>query len=202
MNEFRLTLASASPRRAELLQQLGWQLDILPVDIDEAAHDGEDPAAYCLRMATEKSQAAQTQIQTPWPIITADTTVVFDGEILGKPKTREDALLTLFKLSGQTHQVYSAVAVTYAGQNVSVLSENQVTMATIEEADIKAYIASGEPMDKAGAYGIQGLAAMWIKHISGSYSSIMGLPLYETSSLLAQLGVNAPLNAWSESVVR
>nr|WP_255589913.1 Maf family protein [Marinicella sp. NBU2979] len=195
-------MASASPRRAELLQQLGWQLDILPVDIDEAAHDGEDPAAYCLRMATEKSQAAQTQIQTPWPIITADTTVVFDGEILGKPKTREDALLTLFKLSGQTHQVYSAVAVTYAGQNVSVLSENQVTMATIEEADIKAYIASGEPMDKAGAYGIQGLAAMWIKHISGSYSSIMGLPLYETSSLLAQLGVNAPLNAWSESVVR
>lgn len=193
-----MTLASASPRRAELLQQLGWQLDIQAVDIDESVRPGEAPDRYCLRMAEEKSAAAVQQIKTPYPIVTADTTVVFDGEILGKPQSQSDALLTLFKLSGHTHQVYSAVAVAYQGQQRHALSENQVSMADIGEARIKAYIASGEPMDKAGAYGIQGLAAMWIKHISGSYSSIMGLPLYETSQLLSQLGVNAPLDAWSE----
>ena len=198
MNEHRLTLASASPRRAELLQQLGWELDIRAVDIDESVRPAEAPDRYCLRMAVEKSMAAAAVIETPWPIVTADTTVVCDGEVLGKPNSQADAMLTLFKLSGRTHQVYSAVAVTHQGQRLEALSENQVSMADIGEARIKAYIASGEPMDKAGAYGIQGLAAMWIKHISGSYSSIMGLPLYETSQLLSQLGVNAPLDAWSE----
>jgi len=198
VNKPQLTLASASPRRAQLLQQLGWQLSVHPVDIDESVKPGEAPDQYCLRMAVEKAQAAEASIQTADPIITADTTVVFAEEILGKPKSKKEAFLTLFKLSGCTHQVYSAVAVTHHGQRLEALSENQVSMAPISEAWIQAYIETGEPMDKAGAYGIQGQAAMWIQHISGSYSSIMGLPLYETTQLLSQLGVNGPLDGRSE----
>lgn len=194
MSKANLILASASPRRAELLQQLGWDIEVIPVNIDESVYKGESPQSYCRRMAEEKSAAAVKQIDTDLPIITADTIVVFDGEILGKPKTENQALLTLIKLSGKTHQVYSSVTVVYQGKQASALSENSVQMSSISEAQIKAYIKTGEPMDKAGSYGIQGLAAMWIKQIAGSYSAIMGLPLYETTELLNGLGVKSTLD--------
>ncbi len=194
MSETNLILASASPRRAELLKQLGWNIEIVPLDIDETVNAGESPQSYCRRMAMEKSSAAVKLIDTELPIITADTIVACDGEILGKPETENQALLTLIKLSGKTHQVYSSVTVAYQGKQASTLCENSVQMSSISEAQIKAYIKTGEPMDKAGSYGIQGLAAMWIKRITGSYSAIMGLPLYETTELLIDLGIKTTLD--------
>lgn len=195
MSEHNIILASASPRRAELLKQLGWQPDIQPVDIDESVVPGEQPEAYCLRMAVEKASDAHTLINSRLPILTADTTVVLGAEVLGKPESTAHALETLQKLSGQTHHVYSAVAVVYAGEIQHVLSRNAVTMAKIPAHQAQAYIQTGEPMDKAGAYAIQGYAAMWIKHIEGSYSSIMGLPLFETTQLLNKLAIMSPLDS-------
>jgi len=188
-----IVLASASPRRAQLLQQLGWKPQVLPVDMDESIHPGEDAKAYCLRMATEKSVLAQQRNQTTLPIITADTIVAIDNQILGKPVSEAEALLTLIKLSGRKHQVYSALCVNHVGKTLSKLSSNEVEMTVISKAHMAAYIKTGEPMDKAGAYGIQGYAAMWIKSIHGSYSSIMGLPLFETTTLLDELGIPSPL---------
>jgi septum formation protein len=194
-----IVLASASPRRAELIQQLGWTPEIVPVDIDESVYCGEEATVYCLRMATEKCAAAQQNIQTTLPIITADTIVVVDRQILGKPKDEDDAVLTLLKLSGREHQVYSAVSVWHAGQTATVLSTNVVKMTDISEAQISAYVATKEPMDKAGSYGIQGYAAMWIECITGSYSSIMGLPLFETTLLLKKVGIMSPLDLLNDS---
>ena len=153
---------------------------------------------YCLRMAEEKSIEAQkcmpaTSPIKSLPIITADTIVVVDDQILGKPQDQQDAVLTLHKLSGREHQVYSSVSVSYADQYKSILTANVVKMTDISEAEIAAYVATGEPMDKAGAYGIQGYAAMWIESITGSYSSIMGLPLFETTVLLRELGIMSAL---------
>ncbi|MGJ8664289.1 MAG: Maf family protein [Marinicella sp.] len=193
MSNYNIVLASASPRRAQLIKQLGWQPEIVAVDIDESLKPDESATEYCLRMATEKSEAAVQRLQTTLPIITADTIVVHEGAVLGKPKSTEDAFLTLIKLSNSQHQVYSSVSVYFQGQRLTALSQNDVLMATISHAQIRAYIETGEPMDKAGAYGIQGLAAMWIKHIEGSYSSIMGLPLYETTGLLTKLGIKSPI---------
>ncbi len=194
-----IILGSASPRRLELLEQLGWSPMVLPVDIDERVANEELPTEYCLRMAEEKSVAAQQMIQTSspknsLPIITADTIVVLDNEILGKPTDEHDALLTLIKLSGREHQVYSALSVCHAGKAFNQISTNTVKMSTISSAQMAAYIATGEPIDKAGAYGIQGYAAMWIEKINGSYSSIMGLPLFETTVLLNELGIKSPLD--------
>lgn len=194
MNRFPIILASASPRRAELLQQIGWQPQVEPVDIDESVRPNEPAKDYCLRMATEKSAAAQRRIDSHLPVLTADTVVVADDEILGKPADEEMAILTLNKLSGRTHQVYSAVCVYHQGKTASILSANAVTMSPIKAHELAAYVASGEPMDKAGAYGIQGMAAMWIESIQGSYSSIMGLPLYETTQLLRQLDISLPID--------
>lgn len=194
-----IILGSASPRRLELLEQLGWSPMVLPVDIDESVTTDELATDYCLRMAEEKAVAAQQMIQkfspkNSLPIITADTVVVLDNEILGKPKDAQDALLTLIKLSGREHQVHSAVSVYLAGKTINQISTNTVKMSTISKAQMNAYIATGEPMDKAGAYGIQGYAAMWIEKINGSYSSVMGLPLFETTVLLRELGVKSPLD--------
>lgn len=194
-DQFSIILASASPRRLALLQQIGWQPVVKPVDIDESSHVGEAAQDYCLRMALEKSEAAVSRFNSDVPIITADTVVALDDEILGKPISTSNALLTLIKLSGRTHQVYSAVSVSYQGKTASKLSANDVTMSAVDENMLKNYVKSGEPMDKAGAYGIQGMAAMWIEHISGSYSSIMGLPLFETTALLNELRVPLPLTS-------
>ncbi len=191
---FDIVLASASPRRAQLLQQLGWYPHIQPVDIDESVHSQEVAPEYCLRMAREKMAHAVENLQTSLPIITADTIVVLGDKILGKPKNRKEAVLTLIKLSAREHHVYSAVSVWYAGKAKSILSTNEVKMTEINENQINAYVDTGEPMDKAGSYGIQGYAAMWIEQIKGSYSSIMGLPLFETTTLLQDLGVLSPLD--------
>ena len=194
MNNLPIILASASPRRAELLQQLGWLPQVTPVDIDESVHPNEAACDYCLRMAIEKSAAARQRIATQLPVLTADTVVVAGDEILGKPANEEMAILTLNELSGRTHQVYSAVCVYHQGKTASMLSANTVTMSPINAHEMAAYVATGEPLDKAGAYGIQGMAAMWIESIQGSYSSIMGLPLFETTQLLRQLDISLPID--------
>jgi septum formation protein len=199
LNQAQLVLASASPRRKQLLEQLGWLVHVHAVEIDESPTTNEPAKEYCLRMAKEKGQLAATAINNPLPIVTADTTVVFQDEILGKPCNEEDALLMLKKLSGNLHQVYTAVAVSYQGQVQSVVNVNEVKFAKINEALIKAYIETGEPMDKAGAYGIQGFAAMWVESIVGSYSGIMGLPLYETTQLLNNLDIIQPLDVLKTS---
>ncbi|TDR19327.1 septum formation protein [Marinicella litoralis] len=187
-------LASASPRRKQLLEQLGWQVQVQAVDIDETPYPNEPADQYCHRMSIEKAEAAQVQVSIKWPILTADTTVVHHDRILGKPQSVDEAFAVLNQLSGSSHQVYTAVTVVYLGKVHSLMNRSDVKFAKINEAQIHAYIATGEPMDKAGSYGIQGYAAMWIEHISGSYSGIMGLPLFETSQLLNKLDIISPLD--------
>lgn len=189
----KIVLASASPRRKQLLEQLGWQVLCHPVDIDETPNTNEPAPRYCERMALEKAERAMESIETQLPIVTADTTVVFQGEILGKPENESAALAMLNKLSAQQHQVFTAVTVTYQGSVLSALNQNTVKFTKINEAQIRAYVATGEPMDKAGSYGIQGMAAMWVEQIQGSYSGIMGLPLFETSQLIKKLDIITPL---------
>lgn len=190
----RIYLASRSPRRAELLQQLGITFEILPSDIDESVVEGESPANYVTRLVREKAEACLISLQsnkatTLAPILAADTTVSIDGVILGKPESDEDAYAMLARMSGRRHEVHTGIAVaTESGIEVA-LSTTYVQMGNLSDADIRAYIATGEPHDKAGAYGIQGLAGTFIRHIEGSYSGVMGLPIYETSLLLKNAGV-------------
>lgn len=186
-------LASKSPRRAEILQNLGLAYIVLPSDIDESVLENEPPEDYVLRLAQAKAlkcvQDIVAQKLTVLPVLAADTTVTIDGLILGKPSTDEEAFAMLTRMSGCWHEVHTGVAVGTA-ENISVaLSTTRVQMEELSEAIITAYIATGEPKDKAGAYGIQGLASTFIKHIEGSYTGVMGLPVYESSQLLAKVGV-------------
>ncbi len=186
-------LASKSPRRAEILQNLGLAYIVLPSDIDESVLENEPPEDYVLRLAQAKAlkcvQDIAAQKLTVLPVLAADTTVTIDGLILGKPSTDEEAFAMLTRMSGSWHEVHTGVAVGTA-ENISVaLSTTRVQMEELSEAIITAYIATGEPKDKAGAYGIQGLASTFIKHIEGSYTGVMGLPVYESSQLLAKVGV-------------
>lgn len=185
---FELILASASPRREQLLRQLGLNPDCLAVDIDERQFAGELVEDYVRRLAREKAQAGWRSSGGQCPVIGADTIVVFDNRTLGKPQDRRAVRETLSLLSGQTHQVFSAVAVVWGDFCEVLCSVNEVTFAKIPENWLTAYANSDEPMDKAGCYAIQGRAAIWIKRICGSYSSIMGLPLFETVQLLGQAG--------------
>jgi septum formation protein len=181
----KIILASRSPRRVELLGQLGVQCEIIPADINEDVRAGEDPADYVVRLAKEKAQAvAALYGHRDLPILAADTTVALGDEILGKPGNAQEALEMLSKLSGSTHQVHTAVALACAGEVHYLLSSTSVTMMPIPPQVIEDYIASGEPFDKAGAYGIQGRAGAWIARIEGSYTGVMGLPLFETAQLL------------------
>ncbi len=189
MNKPQLILASASPRRKTLLAQIGVSCDALPVDIDERAKPGESVRNYVSRLALEKAQKGWQTSSKKRPVLGADTIVVFEGQLLGKPENKAQAFETLKQLSGQTHQVYSAVAVVSVGFSDCLISVNEVTFDVIDESTIWRYIDSGEPMDKAGCYGIQGQAALWIKSLVGSYSSVMGLPLYETGHLLKKLDI-------------
>ncbi|MFA6179235.1 MAG: nucleoside triphosphate pyrophosphatase [Candidatus Methylopumilus sp.] len=189
-----ICLASRSPRRAELLQQIGVDFLVLPSDIDEAVLPGEAAADYVTRLARTKAAVCFEELQrqqlTMLPVLAADTTVTVDGEILGKPENDDDAYRMLAKMSGRWHEVHTGIALaTQAGVEV-VLSTTRVEMANLAEATIRAYIASGEPRDKAGAYGIQGLAGVLIKRIEGSYSCVMGLPIYETATLLSGAGIS------------
>ena len=191
-------LASGSPRRREILENLGFTVHRLSADIDETPKEGEAAVEYVRRMACEKNQAAVAQWfaaydQEPeFAVLTADTTVA-DGEaILGKPESEADAVDMLERLSGRTHQVLTAVCVYWQGVRYDVVQTSEVRFKTFTAEEIAAYVASGEPMDKAGAYGIQGLGGVFVEHLQGSFTGVMGLPVYETAQLLKSLGLEAP----------
>lgn len=185
MQGLHIILASRSPRRVELLGQLGVTCDICPADIDESVLLGEDPARYVERLAIAKAQAvAALPKASALPVLAADTTVALAGQILGKPADAAEAYAMLSALSGSQHVVHTAVAITQRGQVRCLLSSTIVEMTRVPDRVLREYIASGEPMDKAGAYGIQGRAGRWIRKIEGSYSGVMGLPLHETAQLL------------------
>lgn len=193
MNKNSIYLASQSPRRKELLQQLGVNSVVLPSHIDESLVASEAVEAYVMRLASEKAIVCQQNIKLQGletlPILAADTTVSVDHIILGKPENELDAYNMLKSLSGRWHEVHTAVAVSSEGGTECLLSTTHVEMAVMSDADILGYIATGEPRDKAGAYGIQGLASIFIKSIEGSYSGVMGLPIFETAQLLRQAGI-------------
>lgn len=192
MNEQALQfhLASASPRRQELLSQLGLHFDVRPADIIEQALPNETPADYACRVALEKARAAQSKLNDGLPVMGADTDVVLDGRILGKPRDRDDALAILASLSNREHEVYSSVAMVQGARAEVLLSVTKVQFSLITPAAAALYWATGEPADKAGAYGIQGLGAQFVKGINGSYSGVVGLPLYETTELLLRFGIH------------
>ena len=196
-------LASQSPRRSQLLEQLGVPHQLLLANTDgdlgedaeaiEAVHGQEAPAAYVQRVTALKLDAAVARHQRRGlpaaPILCSDTTVALGRDILGKPQDEADAARMLKSLSGTTHRVLTAVAVAHGRKTVAALSVSRVRFDVLSPAMVRAYVASGEPMGKAGAYAVQGRAAAFIAHISGSYSGIMGLPMFETAQLLRQVGV-------------
>ncbi|UCC55176.1 MAG: septum formation inhibitor Maf [Gammaproteobacteria bacterium] len=184
-------LASTSPRRHELLAQIGVSFGVLRVDIDEQHLPGEAPLDYVTRLALSKARAGKTLLEEGdyCPVLGADTTVVADGTIMGKPRDRDDALAMLLRLSGRTHQVISAVALAGAHEAVRVSTSN-VTFRTLTAAECQAYWETGEPQDKAGGYAIQGCAALFVERLEGSYSGVMGLPLYETAELFKEFKIN------------
>ena len=195
-------LASKSPRRRELLQQVGIRFEVLELKeepgshgaVSEIPHDAEAPEKYVARIAREKADSGWAAVlwrDLPRRIVlAADTTVTIDGKILGKPASHEEAMNMLRLLSGRTHQVLTAVAVRIEDQVNEVLHRSEVRFAALSEKTMRAYCDLPEPYDKAGGYGVQGHAAQFIEHISGSHSGIMGLPLFETIQLLEQTGIN------------
>lgn len=185
-----LYLASASPRRRELLAQIGVPFTTHVVPIDETAQPGEAPAAYVERLARAKAHAAlDTLNDRDAVVLGSDTAVVLDGRILGKPVDREDALATLAALSGREHQVLTAVALVSDNRAEARVVTSTVRFKPLDRTQIEAYWATGEPRDKAGSYGIQGLAAVFVSQMQGSYSAVVGLPLCETAELLAQFAI-------------
>ncbi len=190
-------LASASPRRSALLAQIGVAHRVEPVAVDETALEGELPERYVRRLAVLKAETLwQKLVQTPappqrQPVLGADTAVVLDDEILGKPRDEQDCRRMLGLLSARTHQVFTAVALRASDGCQSRVNVSEVTFRKLEDEEIRSYWRSGEPADKAGAYAVQGRAALFIERIAGSYSGIMGLPLYETGELLAAVGARA-----------
>jgi septum formation protein len=192
MSEF-VYLASGSPRRRALLQQIGVPFQVLGVAVDEAPRPDEAALAYVTRLAQAKAAAGWRQSLTKAPgnspVLAADTAVVLDGRILGKPTHRRDALDMLRQLSGRSHEVLTGIAVITQRGVESRVSRSEVTFRAITELEAQAYWDTGEPCDKAGAYAIQGRAAIFVANLSGSFSAVMGLPLYETADLLAQAGV-------------
>ena len=195
-------LASRSPRRAELLRQIGVDFVVHDVDIDESRLPAEAAGEYVCRMATTKARIAAAQIadermvdelraagqmagrQESCVVLAADTTIALDGDIIGKPADRDQCRCILQRLSARQHQVLTAVALETAGDVALRLTRNRVSFRSLSTAEIENYCATAEPMDKAGAYAIQGKAALFIDHLEGSYSAVMGLPLFETAELL------------------
>ncbi|MBK0350504.1 septum formation inhibitor Maf [Leclercia adecarboxylata] len=180
-----LYLASGSPRRQELLTQLGVAFERIVTGIEEKHAEGESAQQYVSRLAREKALAGVAQVPRDLPVLGADTIVILNGEVLEKPHDDEQAFKMLSKLSGQTHQVMTAVALADRQQVLDCLVVTDVTFRVLTEEDIAGYIASGEPMDKAGAYGIQGLGGCFVRKINGSYHAVVGLPLVETYELLS-----------------
>jgi septum formation protein len=200
----KIYLASKSPRRRELLRQIGVEFELLMLrsdgprgaDVTEEELPGESAYDYVGRVAAEKAAFAWNLVQrrhlVPRPVLAADTTVTIDGIILGKPASNAEAVAMLNQLSGRSHQVMTAVAVHYHDLALQVTQVSDVRFGQLSAASIQAYCATQEPYDKAGGYGIQGLASLFVEHIEGSHSGIMGLPLYETAQLLRQAGLPLP----------
>lgn len=184
----QIILASASPRRMELLDQIKVTYRVNPVDVDETPLSNEAPLDYVRRLAAEKSAVCAAQLGDSLPVLAADTTVVLGGLIMGKPKDRDDAFAMLRQLSGKMHRVYSAISLRGRehGQAVSV---TEVTFRPLTESEIAAYWQSGEPADKAGSYAIQGMGGVFVESINGSFSGVVGLPLFETAELLSRQGI-------------
>ncbi len=182
-------LASASPRRSALLTQIGVAHHVLPADISEAREPDEPSERYVIRLAEQKASAVweQTLGEGPRPVLAADTTVVVDERVLGKPRDAADALVMLADLSGRSHRVMTGVALRHTDGLDSVLSISEVTFRSTSDAERRAYCATGEPLDKAGGYGIQGYGAVFVERIEGSFSGVVGLPLRETTGLLAKV---------------
>ncbi len=201
VSDKRIYLASRSPRRRDLLKQIGVPFELLllredlrrGVDVDETPLAEESPGVYVLRVACAKAAMAVRQIAyrglPQKPVLSADTTVVFDGQIVGKPDDVEHAARILRTLSGREHQVLTAVAIALREQIETQISVSSVSFRELNDADIRRYVASGEPLDRAGAYAIQGRAGAFVTRISGSYSGIMGLPLAETVELLQKFDI-------------
>lgn len=183
-----LALASGSPRRRQLLEQIGAVPHVVPAQIDETPLPGEAPADYVRRLAAAKSQAGQSHAPH-LPVLGADTTVVLDRQIMGKPQNYAAAVAMLSALSGRSHQVLTAVSVRRSAAHWDALSVTQVDFRPLTASEIDAYWDSGEPHDKAGGYAIQGLGAAFVRSIAGSYSGVVGLPLYETVELLRLAGL-------------
>jgi len=192
-----LHLASKSPRRRELLGRLGLEFGVLELDVPERRAPGEAPVEYVRRVAREKAGAGLLQVVgVPGvAVLGADTEVILGDEVFGKPRNAEDAAGMLRRLSGRTHEVVSAVSLVSADREAQAVSVSQVTFGELSDARIAAYVASGEPMGKAGAYAIQGGGEVFVSRLSGSYSGVMGLPLYETARLLEQFGIAPPRDA-------
>jgi septum formation protein len=188
----RLYLASGSPRRQELMHQLQLRFEVIEAPVEEVALPKESPASYVRRIAIEKALAGFNKVagKQVW-VVGGDTAVVLGDTVFGKPRNELDAKRMLERLSGTVHRVLSAVAVVYDGEVFSAVNETQVTFRALDEREIHAYWLSGEPEGKAGSYAIQGLGARFIERIEGSYSAVMGLPLFELDRLLAQAGYDA-----------
>jgi septum formation protein len=196
-------LASRSPRRRELLKQIGVKFDPLLLrlatprgpDVDEHQKNGESPADYVDRTAREKAtfglEVLGMRTMLYRPVLAADTVVIVDGEVLGKPATAVEATAFLRRLSGRTHEVRTAIALAIQGPLLTATSVSSVMFRKLDDEEIRRYCATPEPYDKAGGYGIQGLAAVFIERIEGSYTGVMGLPLFETAQLLAKAGVRS-----------
>jgi septum formation protein len=183
-------LASRSPRRLQLLRQIGIRPRVMAADLDESLLPGESPEAYVRRLAVNKAQYAYNALppERRGPVFGADTAVVAAGRVLGKPQDREHAVEMLLSLSGRTHRVLTGVALVDGAVRYR-LSDSRVSFRPIDEAEARAYWDTGEPADKAGGYGIQGLGAVFVEGLEGSYSGVMGLPLYETAELLSEAGI-------------
>lgn len=192
-----LYLASGSPRRRQLLEQIGIRPRLEPAGVDER-WDGREPAEdYVRRLALEKAQTVARRVGQRVPVLGADTAVLLDGRILGKPEGKEHALAMLRALAGRTHTVLSAVALCYAEIRELRLSSNRVRIRPLSQEECLTYWHTGEPRDKAGAYAIQGLAASFVERLEGSPSGVMGLPLFETAQLLASVGFPLPIGCRS-----
>ncbi|GAA3929306.1 Maf family protein [Luteimonas lutimaris] len=196
-----LHLASQSPRRRELLGRLGLEFGVLGIDVPERRGPGEAPADYVRRVAREKAGAGLLRVAgvAGAVVVGADTEVILDGEVFGKPCDAGDAAAMLRRLSGRTHEVVSAVSVVSAAREAQAVSVSQVRFAELSDEDIAGYVASGEPMGKAGAYAIQGRGEAFVRHLSGSHSGVMGLPLFETLELLRGFGIALPAPETAEA---
>ena len=183
----RIVLASQSPRRAELIGRLGLDFDTVPADIDETARDGEDPAAYAERLAREKAQAIAVS-RPDALVVGSDTIVVIDGDLLGKPRDRQQAVEMLLRLEGREHEVCTGIAVVHGDRVESGLERVRVRFRALDRRACEEYVATGEPMDKAGAYGIQGFGSALVEGVDGDYFAVMGLPVVHMLKLLERFG--------------